>query len=132
MSESNKCLSGLYKCPNCEKYYSYDDAFDTKLSEQCELENTYQAVIKCQCGAKHIAGGDLYEFDCGINEKGIMMFGNDYNEETDKGLDIFDAVMLVECEENDSDKVASTYSSESFAHAGRTIYLKPETKHHAV
>lgn len=125
-------MSGLSRCPMCNRYYTYSDEFDIALSEGCEsAAKYYKAVIKCQCGNKDVAGGESVIMNFEPYDECIMMFGFKYDETKHKDLQIFDAVMLIECEESDPYQMASTYhhdhgSSLIPGNPGRTIYLKPE------
>ena len=124
-------MSGLSRCPICSRYYTYSDEFDMALSEGCEsAAKYYKAVIKCQCSDKSVAGGESAIMDFEPYKEGIMMFGFNYNESEHQNLQIFDAVMLIECEKDDPMMMASTYHHDSGScllpnNPGRTIYLKP-------
>ena len=112
-------MSGLNKCPNCGCYYSYPDSFDVKLTEVCDQDEVYSAIITCQCGSKHIAGGEPH-YEPGVGD-GIMMFGQRFDEKVHIKFDEYPALMLTDCDENDPGKTAATYSRS----LGRTIHLKP-------
>ena len=125
-------MSGLSRCPMCNRYYTYSDEFDMALSEGCEsAAKYYKAVVKCECGNKYVTGGESAIMDFEPYEEDIMVFGFKYNAIEHKDLRVFDVVMLIECEETDPMMMASTYHHDRGyslipGNPGRTIYLKPE------
>lgn len=111
-------MSALAMCVKCHNYYTEPDTFYKKMDQVFEKESVYQAIITCQCGHKHVVGGDYFG-------EAINMFGYELKDDESPEFDQYDAVMLTECHQSDPDRVASTYYSVGYFGNGRTVHLKP-------
>lgn len=109
-------FGGLYKCQNCNQYFGYPQEFEDDLDSEVIKKGVYRAIVRCECGNTHGIGGERCEYDEGV--PAIMMFGFDlrnYKTRVDEELKVYNAVMLIECEESESE--AATWD-------GRRINLK--------
>ena len=59
----------LYKCPECERYYTIPTEFITKMDDECKAIGCYEALIICGCGEGVVTGGDGFE-------EGIYLFSH--------------------------------------------------------
>ena len=111
-------MSGLYQCPECKQFHTLSEEFDRAMLQH-DKETSFVAKVQCKCGYISISGADI-SFNPETGEKEFWCFGYPYDKKVIayNNLDIYPAIMLIECIEEES--IVSTY------HDGKVIYLKPE------
>jgi len=111
-------MSGLYQCPHCKQYYTASEEADREIDKCSEDYEVSQCILVCQCGHKHGIGGEHT-----IDEEagpGILMFGFEPTEEDVLQYNVYPAVMLVECDEEDSE----ISTMDGYGENIRIVYLR--------
>lgn len=115
-------MSGLYECASCGNYLTHSKKFEEALEVGCTEKGFYIAKEICDCGDVRLSGGENY---CDGVDRGIIMIGGNpknYSTEEIDNMDVFEAEMLEECEESESE--FSTVEGTIYTESTRMVHLK--------
>lgn len=78
----------MYECNRCNNLYDLPDQAD-KLFKFVTPDIDIEFVLRCPfCKTKKITGGEFYWDEIG-NQRGIMLFGREYNDHDDHNLPMY-------------------------------------------